>query len=689
MGRPVITLLGAADSTLECGVLYTDPGVTATDDEDGDITANVIRIGTVNPQSAGVYVVVYNVSDSDGNSAAQVSRTVTVADTTRPTVVRVGPATVTQACGMPFLELGATASDQCDGTLSVQVESNLDVDVPGTYTVTYSATDSAGLTASTIRTVVVADSEGPAITLLGANPLRLNCGSPYVEAGATALDACEDTEAEVTIVNNTVNASVPGTYVVTYQAQDGSGNTSVASREVVVSDTAAPTITLNGAAIVEIDCGTTYTDAGATALDACEGPVNVVDDAEAVVNTDVPGTYEVTYVAVDGLGNQAIATREVIVGGPVCEGGGAICPLESFEVLQPAGGFVFIPEGEERQRVLFTARAGFAAGDNCASGTARVSYRVDGATQTTENLAGDFPSVFFLPPGEHEVEAEIEIVETGRTLTQRFTLTLAGLADANADGLPDAPFTGLPEEGDTWTADRSARGGEGTTTLTTWFGPCESEDGTVELAVRNPENANQVLRVSVDRALLDCGEQGLLAVALGESLEQVLTPGEAARVPGPPSGMAGNGLFFEVSIVVSDDGGETFAPIASARLAANPVRFRLSGITIPDAEGATFSRFPTVVTPDGAGGFTIDAGQGAWSSAAIDDVVVEGGVITAESSSLSLFVPIAPAGAKEPNGATCSPGQGGFGTPWGDLLLALALTGALLAVTRNRARAAS
>src|SRR5690606_7861114 len=101
------------------------------------------------------------------------------------------PATVRQACGTPFLDLGATATDACDGTLSVVVETNLDVAQPGSYTVTYRATDSVGRTATTTRTVIVEDTSGPEITLLGASPLTLACGSSYEEAGATALDACD------------------------------------------------------------------------------------------------------------------------------------------------------------------------------------------------------------------------------------------------------------------------------------------------------------------------------------------------------------------------------------------------------------------------------------------------------------------------------------------------------------------
>jgi hypothetical protein len=76
---PVITLMGSATMALTIGDAYTDPGYTATDDEDGDITASVVVGGdAVDTSTAGTYVVTYNVTDSGGNAATEVTRTVTV-----------------------------------------------------------------------------------------------------------------------------------------------------------------------------------------------------------------------------------------------------------------------------------------------------------------------------------------------------------------------------------------------------------------------------------------------------------------------------------------------------------------------------------------------------------------------------------------------------------------------------------
>ena len=55
-----------------------------------------------------------------------------------------------------------------------------------TYTITYSATDAAGNTGTATRTVNVVDTTAPVITIIGDNPVTVEQGSSYVDAGATA-----------------------------------------------------------------------------------------------------------------------------------------------------------------------------------------------------------------------------------------------------------------------------------------------------------------------------------------------------------------------------------------------------------------------------------------------------------------------------------------------------------------------
>jgi hypothetical protein len=69
---PVITVTGENPTTVELGAAYTELGATA----DGGET--VTTTGTVDTDTVGTYTVAYNVSDAEGNSATQMTRTVIV-----------------------------------------------------------------------------------------------------------------------------------------------------------------------------------------------------------------------------------------------------------------------------------------------------------------------------------------------------------------------------------------------------------------------------------------------------------------------------------------------------------------------------------------------------------------------------------------------------------------------------------
>ncbi|MFI1770105.1 immunoglobulin-like domain-containing protein, partial [Thalassobellus citreus] len=87
-------------------------GATASDNKDGDISANIVIGGdTVNSNVAGTYIITYNVSDVAGNPATQVTRTVNVIpDTTTPVITLTGAASIDINVGDTYSELGATAS---------------------------------------------------------------------------------------------------------------------------------------------------------------------------------------------------------------------------------------------------------------------------------------------------------------------------------------------------------------------------------------------------------------------------------------------------------------------------------------------------------------------------------------------------------------------------------------------------
>ncbi len=314
--RPVLTLLGGASVTAECGAVYSDAGAMAADVCAGDLTGNVAVDNPVNLTAPGSYTVRYSVSDGNGNSAVEVTRTVTVADTTAPVITRLGSATVTVECHTSYADAGATATDACAGDLTgnVAVDNPVNVNAPGAYTVRYNVNDGNGNNAVEVTRVVnVVDRTAPVITLLGTDSVAVECHASYHDAGATAVDTCAGDRTGGIVVSNPVNVDTPGVYTVRYNVNDGHGNSAVElTRRVRVVDSGTPVITLTGEASMTVECGGTYTVPGATAMDACAGDLTAGIQFGGDVDTAAPGTHHATYSVSDGT-NTGFASRTVAV----------------------------------------------------------------------------------------------------------------------------------------------------------------------------------------------------------------------------------------------------------------------------------------------------------------------------------------------------------------------------------------
>jgi hypothetical protein len=83
--KPVITLLGSNPVDVDAGSAYSDAGATALDNYDGDLTGSIAAVNSVETSVVGSYFVTYSVSDTSGNAADTVTRTVNVVATPTPT----------------------------------------------------------------------------------------------------------------------------------------------------------------------------------------------------------------------------------------------------------------------------------------------------------------------------------------------------------------------------------------------------------------------------------------------------------------------------------------------------------------------------------------------------------------------------------------------------------------------------
>jgi hypothetical protein len=62
--RPVVTLIGPAYLLYTTGFPWVDPGATAMDEEDGDLTEGIVRTGELDMNTVGEYTLTYSVTDS-------------------------------------------------------------------------------------------------------------------------------------------------------------------------------------------------------------------------------------------------------------------------------------------------------------------------------------------------------------------------------------------------------------------------------------------------------------------------------------------------------------------------------------------------------------------------------------------------------------------------------------------------
>ena len=225
---PVITLNGSATVSVSAGSSYTDAGATATDNVDTSVT--VTTSGTVDTATPGVYTVTYNATDAAGNAATPVTRTVTVSDTTAPVITLTGSATASVAWGSSYTDAGATATDNVDLIDTVNSGGSVNANKPGTYTLTFDATDAAGNVATQVtRTVTVAISNPTTVGADGYSPVMkyafgANSPSDTVQAPVTSSTA---TTLSVTAVvrTNDSNLVVTGEAVTDLSGTWGTGGT--------------------------------------------------------------------------------------------------------------------------------------------------------------------------------------------------------------------------------------------------------------------------------------------------------------------------------------------------------------------------------------------------------------------------------------------------------------------------------
>lgn len=160
---------------------FEDPGFTATDIVDGDLTAKVIT-----EESDGT--ITYSVTDSSGNTATA-TRSISFA----PELKLVGEETIELPAGTPFEEPGFTATDRFDGDITdkVTVSGGVDPYHAGYYEITYTVENSYQLSTSIVRKINVVPVPQPEKIDPGENIVYLTFDDGPSQYTAELLDVLD------------------------------------------------------------------------------------------------------------------------------------------------------------------------------------------------------------------------------------------------------------------------------------------------------------------------------------------------------------------------------------------------------------------------------------------------------------------------------------------------------------------
>jgi len=356
--HPPVAVAGA-DQSVECGATVTLNG-SQSSDPDGDTltfqwSENGVLLGTNAGLSVslglGPHALTLAVTDPCG-ATSQASVLVSVTDSTAPTVSCPGAlaASTDANCQalVPNVISLATAADNCTAASAVvlsQIPPAGSLVGPGTHTITVTATDASGNTATCEAPFTVADTTAPTIAS-GPTALTVSAGNdcngavPDVLQDIVASDNCTPANQLSVSQSPVAGSPVPmGQHLITVTVTDAAGNSSMKTAAVAVVDATAPTITSVSASpnvLSPPNHQMVPVAVTVVASDGCDGaPVNKIrsvtcNEPVATGDIQVKGdltvnlaasknstgnerVYTITVQSTDVSGNSATATLTVTV----------------------------------------------------------------------------------------------------------------------------------------------------------------------------------------------------------------------------------------------------------------------------------------------------------------------------------------------------------------------------------------
>ena len=233
--------------------------------------------------------------------------------------------------GTPRSDLTASARDFFDDSINVTIDIPTeavsgDAFVAGTYVVTFTATDSHGYMTKIERTLKVADTIAPVITVTSVTTEYNEGQSLTYEVSAT--DNIDESVQVVLVAPDGMTDEdgklLPGEWVIRFSATDSAANTSVSDDyTITVADITPPTITFGTDSVRSFEAGTAYEKSAilsAIAVEATDNYDTKISDIDLVmpqgaVEDEIlqAGTWSITIHAYDAAENMGTATIQIYV----------------------------------------------------------------------------------------------------------------------------------------------------------------------------------------------------------------------------------------------------------------------------------------------------------------------------------------------------------------------------------------
>ncbi len=312
LNPPTVSLKWKDTVYLEVNTNYKDSGIVYHDNF-GDTNVKVIIGNNLDTSTLGTYVYNYFLSDKAGNTAT-IQRVIVVIDTIAPSISFLNGDTVTTEVLETYKDTDVVITDNYDTGPLIFKSGNMKTlpDSLGYFYISYKAVDQSGNRDSAIKFIHVVDTYAPTIKINGKDTVLVEV---YITYSDTDISIKDNYDKNPVLTHygtlNKYKTDSLGIFNQWYVAADHSGNKDSIKRTIMVIDSIAPVIKKRGADSVLVFQDSTYTDAGYTATDNYDKKLKI-DTSGTYLNSQMAGTFNISYQAIDQSGNKSGIVSRVI-----------------------------------------------------------------------------------------------------------------------------------------------------------------------------------------------------------------------------------------------------------------------------------------------------------------------------------------------------------------------------------------